>query len=156
MSLIFEDKSSGSSLTLYLPLPDLSGMKIWPFYSPRPQKMVPRSAATHASLCNTVASHKLSPKSVIFVASKGLSKNLCLIIIVKSQSRNMEDGRTNKSENETWHIHCQPQRQLNYVSIFFRKCWLYKNDKCQILVILSNLVMRILLTWFESMAIISG
>ena len=38
-------------------------------------KWVPRNFATHASLCNTLPSNKLCPKTVKILALKGLKKN---------------------------------------------------------------------------------
>ena len=52
-------------------------MKICGFYGPGPRRV-----ATHAQLCNWVASDNISPKLVIFQALKGLNKSLKKLMLL--------------------------------------------------------------------------
>ena len=58
-----EMKPSLLILTLRLPRTRNLVLKTWPFYGPGYWRWVPRTAAIHAPLCNTLSSNKLSKNS---------------------------------------------------------------------------------------------
>ena len=49
-------------------------------------RWVPRSFATHASLCNVLSSNKLCPKTVKILAVKGLKRTLFFIFLLPASN----------------------------------------------------------------------